>query len=186
VSLRRRLRVPARGAGQDDGTAPPRNAGRPVDPERPADAGQVTILAIGFMVVALALITVVVSATGVHLERKRLLALADLAALSASDALAEDRYFAPGAGGLDEPGIVLSDDEVRADVETYIADHPDLAARWDGVQVLEASTTDGRTVVVRLGAVTRPVLLSWVTAPWSDGIALEATSSARAGEGRGE
>jgi hypothetical protein len=46
--------------------------------------------------------------------------------------------------------------------------------------VLDATSDDGRSAHVRLGALARPPLISWVTAPWSDGIALEADSSARA------
>ena len=73
-----------------------REPGRPDGRSR--DDGQVMILTLGFVVVALLLITVVVSAAGVHLERKRLLALADLLALEAADAVGDDQYFAPGAG----------------------------------------------------------------------------------------
>ncbi|MFS0703295.1 pilus assembly protein TadG-related protein [Cellulomonas sp. 179-A 9B4 NHS] len=138
-----------------------------------------TVLALGLAVLALLLVTVTVSATGVHLDRKRLLALADLAALAAADEVADDRYFAGGAA-RGPAGVPLTDASVRAAVTDYVADHPEQAARWDGVTVLEASTPDGRSVVVRLGAVTRPALLTWVMAPWSDGIALEAEAVARA------
>ncbi len=59
------------------------------------DDGQVTILVIGFVVVVLALIAVVVSATQVHLERTRLAALADLAALDAAEQISDAAYFQP-------------------------------------------------------------------------------------------
>lgn len=144
------------------------------------DDGQIMVLALGFAVLALLLVTVVVSATGMHLERKRLLALADLAALAAADAVADEQYFAPGAGAEGTGGVPLTDATVRAAVQEYLAAHPDPAADWDGVVILEASSPDGASAVVRLGAVTHPVLLSWVLAPWSDGIALEASSAARA------
>ncbi|MBO0900953.1 hypothetical protein J1G42_12320 [Cellulomonas sp. zg-ZUI222] len=134
------------------------------------------VLSLGFAVLAILLVLVVAAATGVHLDRKRLLAVADLAALSAADQVGA-RYFAePGDAG----GVPLTDAAVRAAVEQYVRDHPDPAARWDAVRVLEASTPDGRTAVVRLGAVTRPVLVTWVLAPWTDGIALEAEGAARA------
>ncbi len=142
------------------------------------DDGQVMLLSLGFAVLALALVLVVGAATGVHLDRKRLLATADLAALAAADQVSE-RYFEAG-GGRGSAGVPLTDASVRAAVEQYLADHPDPVARWDGVRVLEASTPDGRTARVRLGAVTRPPLVTWVTAPWSDGIALEVESVARA------
>lgn len=145
------------------------------------DRGQVMVLTLGFVVVALLLITVVVSAAGVHMERKRLLALADVLALEAADAVGDDEYFAPGAGQGDPgtEGVPLTDAAVRAEVDRYLRDNPDAATAWDEFAVLSASTTDGRSAHVLLGAVVRPVLISWVLAPWQDGIALEAESVAR-------
>ena len=145
------------------------------------DDGQIMILTLGFVVVALLLVTVVVSAAGVHLERKRLLALADLVALEAADAIGDDRYFAPGAGQGDPAtsGLPLTDASVRAAVDGYLRDNPSAATAWDEFAVLSATTPDGRTARVHLGAVVRPALISWVMAPWSDGIALEAVSVAR-------
>ena len=145
------------------------------------DGGQVMILTIGFVVIALLLLSVVVSAAGVHLERKRLLALADLLALEGADAVGDDRYFAPGAGQGDPAtaGVPLTDAAVRAAVDRYLRDNPAAATAWDELVVLDASTPDGRSAQVHLGAVVRPVFFSWVLAPWSDGIALEAESVAR-------
>ena len=60
-----------------------------------------------------------------------------------------------------------------------LRDNPDAAAAWDDFAVLDATTPDGRSTHVRLGAVVRPTLMSWVLAPWSDGIALEAESAGR-------
>lgn len=147
------------------------------------DDGQLAILVIGFVVIALALVSVVASATSVHLERVRLAALADLAALDAADTVADAAYYAPGGAG--GPGAAalpdaLSDEAVAAAVASYLAENPDPAARWDDVRVLEAGAPDGRTARVRLGAVVRPALVSWVLAPFTDGIEVEAASSARA------
>lgn len=145
------------------------------------DDGQVMILTLGFVVVALLLLTVVVSAAGVHLERKRLLALADLLALEGADAVGDNRYFVPDEGedAAGTGGVPLTDASVRASVDAYLRDNPDAAVAWDEFAVLDATTPDGRTAQVRLGAVVRPVLISVVLAPWSDGIALEAESVAR-------
>lgn len=142
------------------------------------DDGQVMILSLGFGVVAIMLVLVITAATGVHLDRKRLLALADLAALSAADQ-ASTTYF-DAAGERASGGVPLTDATVRAAVEQYVRDHPEPAARWDGVRVLEATTPEGRSVVVRLGAVTRPPLVTWVLEPWSDGIELVVEANARA------
>ena len=136
------------------------------------------VLSLGFGVVALLLVLVVTAATGVHLDRKRLLALADLAALAAADQLSPTYFGEEGARATG--GIPLTDASVRAAVEQYVADHPETAARWDGVRVLEATSPAGRSAVVRLGAVTRPPLVTWVIAPWSDGIELVVDANARA------
>lgn len=147
------------------------------------DDGQVTILVIGFVVVALALIAVVVSATQVHLERTRLAALADLAALDAAEQVSDAAYFQPlpdeGQVPSDET-LAPSDAEIVTRVDAYLVGHPDTAARWTDLRVLEAGSPDGSTVRVRLGTVVRPAWTAWVLAPFADGIAIEASSSARA------
>jgi hypothetical protein len=144
------------------------------------DDGQIMILSIGFMVVVLLLVTAVVSATGIHVERKRLLAAADSIVVEAADELSTPEYFPAGPDGFAATGAIrLTDQDVRRAIDTYLADNPAVAARFEGFQVLDATSDDGRSAHVRLGALARPALISWVTAPWSDGIALEAESSAR-------
>ncbi len=139
------------------------------------DDGQIMLMAIGYAVVALLLVTAVVSAGGIHLERKRLLALADLAALAAADSIDQHAYFTRDpAGDL----VRLDDKEVRAEVVDYLADAAP-AADLDGVELV-AVTTEDRTATVTLRSVARPVLISVVTAPWSDGIELVVTATARA------
>ena len=51
---------------------------------RGEDEGQVMLLSLCFAVLCLLLVTVVASATSVHLERKRLAALADSLAIAAA------------------------------------------------------------------------------------------------------
>jgi uncharacterized membrane protein len=163
----------------------------------------VTILLIGFVVVALALIAVVVSAAQVHLERTRLAALADLAALAAAEQVSDEAYFAPSTAACTTAGpaagppttagpdagtaacaagaaLAPSADEVAAAVGAYLTDHPDSSARWTDLQVVEADSPDGRTVRVTLAAVVRPAWVAWVLAPFTDGIGIGATSAARA------
>lgn len=142
------------------------------------DDGQVMILALAFGLLAILLVGVVVSATAVHLERKRLLALADLAALEAADATDPARYYAgPPREGAP---LTLTPDDVNAAVEAYLAEAP-AAARFEDLQVVEATVLDGRTVVVTLRAVASVPLLSAATAAWSDGVELVVTARARAG-----
>lgn len=145
------------------------------------DDGQITLLAIAFAMLALLLVTAVVSATGIHLERKRLLALADALSLEAADGVRDDAVYdgqgqVPVAGGV----IPLTDRDVARAVDEYLADNPEAAGRFEDLAVEATVSTDGRTAEVRLSAIAHPTLISWVTAPWSDGVVLHAQSSARA------
>ncbi|GAA1404687.1 hypothetical protein GCM10009600_15180 [Oerskovia paurometabola] len=145
------------------------------------DDGQIMLLTSAFVAFALLLVTVVVSATGVHLDRKRLLDVADAAALDAADSMSEDIFY---EGRVPVPGeqavLRLSDAEVRASVEEFVAAHPEMLDDLHAVTIVEASTPDGRTAEVRLVGLSRPVLVTWVTQLWSDGILVRAESSARA------
>ena len=150
------------------------------------DDGQVMLLSIAFGVLALLLVTAVVSATSIHLERTRLVALADLTALAAADSLDVDTYYSgggpgtgTGSGSAPPPGISLTSTGVRDAVAAHLARSAE-AARFTGLSVASAGTPDGRTAEVTLAAVARPALLSWVTAPWSDGVTIVATAHARA------
>src|SRR5690606_38889121 len=137
---------------------------------------------IAYGVLALLLLGAVVSAASIHLERKSLLALADLAALDAADALDDQRYFdRPPADQANPPGALLpvTDRTVRQSVEDYLASAP-ASAELTGLRVVHAVAVDDRTAEVTLGALARPPLLTWVTAAWSDGIALRVTARARA------
>jgi hypothetical protein len=145
------------------------------------ESGQIMLLTSAFVAFALLLVTVVVSATGVHLDRKRLFDVADAAALDAADSMSEDLFYEnrpvePEEGAL----LVLSDREVRASVESFLAAHPEMLDDLHAVTIVEASTPDGRTAQVRLAGLSRPVLVSWVTQLWSEGIVVRAESSARA------
>ncbi|WP_298460285.1 pilus assembly protein TadG-related protein [uncultured Cellulomonas sp.] len=145
------------------------------------DAGNITLLAIAFGMLALLLVTAVVSATSVHLERKRLLVLADELALEAADALDLASFYRGGAAPPTQDGVVpLTDADVRRAVEEYLTEHDALLAGREGLVVTEAVADDGRTARVGLAALARPPLISWITAPWSDGVVVRATSSARA------
>lgn len=146
-------------------------------PARRTDDGQVMLLAIAYGVLALLLVTVVVSATAVHLERKRLLATADLAALAAADAVDASRFYAANPPEVD-PLVELTPASVREAVSEHLATSPE-AGRLTGLTVVEATTDDGRTARVTLRSLAQVPLISWVTAPWSDGIILHVSTTAR-------
>ncbi|MFF3063027.1 pilus assembly protein TadG-related protein [Oerskovia sp. NPDC057915] len=148
---------------------------------RRGDSGQILLLTSAFVAFALLLVTVVVSATGVHLDRKRLLDVADAAAIDAADSMSEDTFYEGRVPLPQEQAVLrLSDAEVRASVEEFLAAHPEMLDDLHAVTIVEASTPDGRTAQVGLAGLSRPVLVSWVTQLWSDGILVRAESSARA------
>ncbi|GEN79474.1 pilus assembly protein TadG-related protein [Actinotalea fermentans] len=137
------------------------------------------ILALAFGLLAILLVGVVVSATAVHLERKRLLALADLAALEAADTVDLAGYYAGPPGSPDASPVTLSLDGVRDAVEAYLESAP-AAERFQDLEVVAATTDDGRTAVVTLRATADVPLLTVATAAWSDGVELVVTARARA------
>lgn len=147
------------------------------------ESGRIMLLSIAFAIVALLLVTVVVSVTSVHLERKRLLILADQLALEGADAIDLDGFYR-GEAAAPQPGAVvpLTDAGVRRAVDAYLSahGHGGAGADLERLAVVQADTPDGRTARITLSAVARPALVSWVTAPWSDGIGLRVSSSARA------
>ena len=140
------------------------------------DDGQIMLLIIFYSVIALALATVVVSASAVHLERKRLLEVADGAALNAADEVDASGYFNEGV----EPGSVpLSDSSVRSSVDTYLDDrhaYADFTALAVGA---ETGTSDGQTARVTLYSTVTPPLIGWAIEAFAGGITLHATSTAR-------
>ncbi|MFF2621194.1 pilus assembly protein TadG-related protein [Oerskovia jenensis] len=154
---------------------------RALGPGTTGESGQILLLTSAFVAFALLLVTVVVSATGVHLDRKRLLDVADAAALDAADSMSADTFYEGRVPVPEDQAVLrLSDADVRASVEEFLAAHPEMLDDLHAVTIVEASTPDGRTAEVRLAGLSRPVLVSWVTQLWSDGIVVRAESGARA------
>jgi hypothetical protein len=140
------------------------------------DDGQVVLLVIAYCTIALALVLVVTSASAVHLERKRLLEVADAAALDAADEVAEEIYFPGGA----TPGSVpVTDASVRAAVERHLDDRGALAEFDDLTIGAGTGSPDGQTAQVTLYATVEPPLIGWAIEAFSGGVPLQATSRAR-------
>lgn len=153
------------------------------------ESGQIMLLALAFAALALALVLVLASASAVHIERKQLLALADAAALDAADAVDLAAFYGdtvlPGDAADPRAGaglVPLTDRTVRDAVQSHLAASP-AAAGVSAVRVGEPTgTPDGVTAEVTLTAIARPPFIPWALVGWSDGIALRATSTARAGQ----
>lgn len=98
-------------------------AGR-VDPE----GGQITLLILGFTVIALMLIIGAVDVTAVQLARTRLLDVADSAALDASDALDSGSAYGAGLSVF----VPITDGSVRESAARYLGASPDRTASRRG------------------------------------------------------
>jgi uncharacterized membrane protein len=147
------------------------------------DGGQIMPLTIAYALIALTLLIVIVDITAVHLQRDRLFAVADGAALDAADALDEAQFYDSGA--VASPGDVtaavpLTDETVRASAERYVRT-AGPASRLSALAVDQPTgSPDGVTSQVTLVAKARLPLFSFVVARWVDGVPLRATSRARA------
>lgn len=129
---------------------------------RPDDEGSVMLLTLGYALLAMALVLVCVDATSLYLERKRVDAAADAAALAGADGF----VFSVSGG---RPRAVLTDDSVREQALAVV-----VAA--ESVELVSADTPDGTTARATVAAVWRPPVFS-LFAP--DGVRIEATATSR-------
>jgi uncharacterized membrane protein len=134
------------------------------------DAGSTLLLTIFYGFLALVLILLVVAATSLYLERKRLLSLADGAALVGAEAFALDAVTLTPHG----PRPALHSADVAAAVDEYLLAVP--GDNLEEVTVVSADSVDGESATVELSAYWRPPLVSLLV---PDGIRIEATSVAR-------
>lgn len=140
------------------------------------DGGQVTLLALGYFLVALSLVAVVADATAVHLARTQLQDAADAAALDAADALGEGSAY---RGGITD-AVPVSDGDVRAQAARYLATYT-TPSRIEAVRLGPATgTDDGRSATVQLTARVRLPIAAPVVASFTGGVAVTVRSTASA------
>ncbi|MFI2563243.1 pilus assembly protein TadG-related protein [Paenarthrobacter sp. NPDC018779] len=155
-------------------TVPAANAAAPARrslSRREREAGQITVLTVGFLLLALVLASVVMAVSAVYVEHQRLLSLADGAALAAADT------FRPEDIGAQEvPGAFLVDERVVAAAGSYLIDI-DAYASHDRLSVGPGTGSfAGGTAVVVLTAVAHPPVVSFLL---PEGIRVEARSTSR-------
>lgn len=134
------------------------------------DTGSTLVLTIFYAFLALVLIFVVVAATSLYLERKRLFTLADGAALVGAEAF-DLADVTVGSGG---PEVILETPDVAAAVTAYLARVPEPG--FESLVVESAHTVDGRSATVTLSAYWRPPMVSLLV---PEGIRIEVTALAR-------
>lgn len=135
------------------------------DADRTGDSGSVLLLAIGYALLALAVILVCADATSLYLAQKRLDAAADGAALAAADGFTLT-VAADGASAR------LTDDGVRAQADAYLT----TTIAVNGARLEAADAPDARSARVTVGGTWHPPIITVVVPA---GIALHATATSR-------
>lgn len=140
-----------------------------------SEEGQIGVLVIGYLLVCLLVVTVVLAVSAVYIDHKKLLSVADGAALAAADNYSID--VGAGGPGTTTPLPALQDAGVEESAAGYLAATA-AAARFEQLSV-DPSTgaEDGRTARVVLTAVVRPPLVSFLVPA---GIPIVAQVDARA------
>ncbi len=139
------------------------------------EAGQVSVLLIGMVAIALTLVMGIVGVTSVQLSRIQLLDAADAAALDAADAVAEDVVYREGVG----QGVPLTDARVVEAAAEHLASRelPGRVTSWSLTG--ETGTPDGRTAVVQLSGVVHLPVVSAAVDHLGGGLTVTVRSSAR-------
>lgn len=138
---------------------------------RDSEEGSAVPLIVGFFVIAATFVVVAAAATSVHLERLRLLTVADGAALAGAESFEIADVTVEG----DRVVPTLAAAAVGEAVEEYVTE-ADAGALTE-LAVVTAGTTDGRSATVVLRATWHPPL---VNALLPDGLPISVTSTAAA------
>ena len=134
------------------------------------ESGSTLLLTIFYGFLSLVLILLVVAATSLYLERKRLFTLADGAALAGAEAFQLDAVVVTPDG----PRPTLESSDVARAVGAYLAAVPGQGFESLGVE--RAETVDGRSATVQLSAYWRPPMISLLV---PEGIRIEVTAVGR-------
>jgi Putative Flp pilus-assembly TadE/G-like len=152
---------------------------RPSSSNRPRSGdedGQILLLALGYTLIAFALVAVAVDATAVHLARTQLLDAADAAALDAADAVDAGTVYASGLGR----DVPLSAEAVRDQAQTYLSTY-EPPSRLEAVGLTGGTgSPDGVSAVVELSATVRLPIAAPVVASFAGGVTVTVRSTARA------
>lgn len=136
------------------------------------EAGQVSVLIIGYLLVSLLVVTVVMAVSAVYIGHKKLLSVADGAALAAADSFSID--VVSGRAAVPLPS--LSRPAVQAATEAYVQ-RTGADGRFNALSIDPATgAPDGRTARVVLTAVVHPPVVSILVPA---GIPITAVADAR-------
>ena len=133
------------------------------------DRGSILPLVAVFTALGLTLVLLVAAATSLYLERKRLLSLADAAALVGAESF--DLADVTVTDGIVSAALTAA--EVRGAVEHYLESYP---SAFSELRLEEATTVDSRSASVRLSAAWHPPVVSLFV---PEGLRIDVTSTAR-------
>ncbi len=140
---------------------------------RGGEDGQLIVLMMGYITVAMLVATVVMAVTSVYLEHKKLLSLADGAAVAAADSFSLGQLDSTAGS----PTAVLSPGRVRGAALVHL-EGSGAFGRVSGLSLAPGTgSPDGATAVVVLSAAVHPPVLNFLVPA---GIRIEAASTARA------
>jgi uncharacterized membrane protein len=134
------------------------------------DEGSTLLLTIFYAALCLVLILIVVAATSLYLERKRLFTLADGASLVGAEAFSLDAATETPAGVRPN----LTSPEVASAVKAYLADN--ASDSFTALRVDRAVSVDGKSATVELSCFWAPPVLTLFV---PKGIRIDVTSIAR-------
>lgn len=136
------------------------------------EKGHVMVLLIGYVIIVLLVITVVAAAGSVYLGHKKLLSMADSAALAAADT-----FELSGGSASSDPGTLLTTQGVLAATQTYL-NGTETPTGLGGIAIDSGTgASDGHTARVSLSAVVHPLFINFLV---PDGVKITAVSTARA------
>lgn len=143
-----------------------------MNPRTKNEDGQMMVMILGYVTLALLVATVGIGISSVYLEHKRLLSLADGASLAAADSYTLGDVDTQGGS----PSATLNPARVRNVAADFVSKSP-AAQRFSGLAVAGSTgSPDGSTAVVVLTAAVHPPVVNFLV---PDGIKIEATSTAR-------
>lgn len=134
------------------------------------ESGQSMILIIGMVAIALLVISVVLAATSVNAQARKLLSVADGAVAAAAD------NFELRADGANDATLHLNPAQVRAAASKYITD-VGASSQFGNLHIISASVQgDTLTAHLKLGAVVHPPIIGWIV---PSGVAISVEAKAR-------
>ena len=140
-----------------------------------SEQGQISLLILGFTVIALMLIIGAVDVTAVQLARTRLLDAADGAALDASGALDNGSAYEAGL----RSAVSVTDDSVRRSATEYLLAGPRPHGITSWVLADGTGSPDGQTAVIRLRGTAEIPIAASVLAAFGGSVTITVESRAQ-------